>query len=153
MTIWLHFITASHDFQAFMSILNSPDWHPGLNWLIIQSVPIQGIGWVFVDPHESFILQQKSWILHFAYRVPNENPFKHAFVWGFRIRRRGSILYVQIRFYMHFSFRVLWRVRVQTSGPDFVSHSAALVKIPWTVLRKFLTIRAVFCEFMDFWTF
>jgi hypothetical protein len=41
-------------------------------------------------------------------------------------------------------------LRVQGSGPDFVSHSSALVKIPWIVLRKFLTIWAVFREFMDF---
>ncbi len=31
-----------------------------------------GIGWVFADPRESFILQRKSWILHFAYRVPKK---------------------------------------------------------------------------------
>ncbi len=154
MTIWLHFITASHDFQAFIGILNSPDRHPGLNWQIIQSIPIQGIGWVFVDPRESLILQRKSWILHLTYHVPNENTFTHAFVWGFRIWRIGSVLHTvctdpmriwgpyenlgiriqesgsrsDLFLYAFFIFKVfLWRVRIQGSGPGFMSHSAALV--------------------------
>ncbi len=94
MTAWLYL----NDSIPWLSGIPLTFWdarmHRKLSQQITQSVPIQG---GFAEPCQKCHEPAKSWMKHFTYRVPNENPFTHAVVWGSRIQRRGFVTYLRIQ--------------------------------------------------------